>query len=243
MKSHQLQSLIDGMLEAVILVDPIQLRILTANRTAHQLLKLAPGSLIGKGIVDIAAAPEDLFFWEDVAVGLTENIHSETLLQCADNSILQVERRVTLVNVGMDSSFYVVAISDRSNQRKVENELEKLIAELRGTLESTADGILVTSLDGGIRSYNHLFSELWGLPDELMTQRDDGAIYAWMDKCMIDAEHYTERLGTISRSPLMEATDILVLRSGKILERVTLPQFARGRPIGRVYSYRDITQK
>jgi len=217
MKPHQLQPMIEGMLEAIILVDPIQLRILTANRTAHQLLKVEPGSLVGKGIIEIVAAPEDLFFWEDVAGGLSENIYSETLLQCSDKSIVQVERRVSLVKVGMDTSFYVVAIRDHSSQRKIENELEKLIAELRGTLESTADGILVTNLDGGIRSYNHLFSELWGLPDELMTQRDDGAIYAWMDKCMIDADRYTERLGTIGRSPLMEATDILVLRSGKFL--------------------------
>ncbi|MFZ6655182.1 sensor domain-containing protein [Undibacterium sp. TJN19] len=243
MRPHQWLALIEGMLEAVILVDPIQLRIVAANRAMHQLLKMDADSLIGKGIVDLAAAPEDVFFWEDVAAGLSENIHSETLLQRADNSIVQVERRVTLVRVGMDSSVYVVAIHDRSGQRQVENELEKLIAELRATLESTADGILVTDLDGAIRSYNHLFAELWGLPDDLLTQRDDRAIYAWLDKCMLDAHHYSERLGTITRSPLMEATDVLVLRSGKILERVTLPQYARGRPIGRVYSYRDITQR
>ncbi|MFZ6768906.1 sensor domain-containing protein [Undibacterium sp. Di26W] len=243
MKAHQWQALIEGMLEAILLVDPIQLRIVAANRAVHQLLKMAPDSLVGRGIIDLAAAPEDVFFWEDVAAGLSDSIHSETLLQRADDSIVQVERRVSLVKVGMDGSIYVVAIHDRSSQRQVENELEKLIAELRATLESTADGILVTDLDGAIRSYNHLFAELWGLPDDLLTQRDDDAIYAWMDKCMLDATHYTERLGTITRSPLMEATDVLVLRSGKILERVTLPQYARGRPIGRVYSYRDITQR
>ncbi|MBC3877648.1 EAL domain-containing protein [Undibacterium sp. FT79W] len=243
MKAHQLQALIEGMLEAVILVDPITLRILAANRAVHGLLKVPEESLRGKGIVELAAAPEDVFFWEDVAAGLSENIYSETLLECSDKTVVQVERRVSLVRVGMDNSIFVVAVRDRTSQKQTENELEKLIAELRATLESTADGILVTDLDGAIRSYNHLFADLWGLPDELMTQRDDAAIYAWMDKCMIDADRYTERLGTISRSPLMEASDVLVLRSGKILERVTLPQYARGRPIGRVYSYRDITQK
>ncbi|MES2040919.1 MAG: EAL domain-containing protein [Pseudomonadota bacterium] len=243
MKAHPWQSLIEGLLEAVILVDPIQLRIVAANKAIHRLLQVPPDSLFGKGIVDLAAAPEDLFFWEDVAAGLSENIHSETLLKRADGSIVQIERRVTLVRIGLDSSVYVVAINDHSNQRQVENELEKLIAELRATLESTADGILVTDLDAAIRSYNHLFAELWGLPDDLMTQRDDKAIYAWMDKCMLDAGQYEERLGTITRSPLMEATDVLTLRSGKVLERVTLPQYARGRPIGRVYSYRDITQR
>lgn len=243
MKAHQLQALIEGMLEAVILVDPITLRILAANRAVHGLLKVPEDSLRDKGIVELAAAPEDVFFWEDVAAGLSENIYSETLLECADKTVVLVERRVSLVRVGMDNSIFVVAVRDRTSQKQTENELEKLIAELRATLESTADGILVTDLDGAIRSYNHLFADLWGLPDELMTQRDDAAIYAWMDKCMIDADRYSERLGTISRSPLMEASDVLILRSGKILERVTLPQYARGRPIGRVYSYRDITQK
>ncbi|MFZ6871398.1 sensor domain-containing protein [Undibacterium sp. Di27W] len=243
MKAHPWQSLIEGLLEAVILVDPIQLRIVAANQAIHHLLQVSSGSLLGKGIIDLAAAPEDVFFWEDVAAGLSENIHSETMLKRADGCIVQVERRVTLIRVGLDSSVYVVAINDHSSQRQVENELEKLIAELRATLESTADGILVTDLDGAIRSYNHLFAELWGLPDDLLTQRDDRAIYAWMDKCMQDAHQYEERLGTISRSPLMEATDVLTLRSGKTLERVTLPQYARGRPIGRVYSYRDITQR
>lgn len=243
MKPHQLQALIEGMLEAVILVDPINLRILAANRSAHQLLKVPENSLRDKGIVELAAAPEDLFFWEDVAAGLSENIYSETLLECADKTVIQVERRVKLVRVGMDTSVFVVAIRDRTSQKQTENELEKLIAELRATLESTADGILVTDLNGGIRSYNHLFANLWGLPDELMTQRDDQAIYAWMDKCMIDLVHYSERLDMIARTPLMEASDVLVLRSGKILERVTLPQYARGRPIGRVFSFRDMTQK
>ena len=243
MKPHQWQALIEGMLEAVILVDPISLHIMAANRAAEQLLQVPEASLTGKAIVDLLAAPEDVFFWEDVAAGLSEQIYSETLLQRSDKTIVQVQRRVSLVRTGNDHSVFVVAISDNTNQRRVEHELEKLIAELRATLESTADGILVTNLDGAIRSYNHLFAELWGLPADLLTQRDDGAIYAWMDKCMVDADHYSERLNMITRSPLMEATDVLVLRSGKILERVTLPQYARGRPIGRVYSYRDITQR
>lgn len=239
----QWQALIEGMLEAVLLVDPVQLRIIAANQSAHHLLELEEKSLIGTPVVDLAAAPEDIYFWEDVAAGLSDNIFSETLMRLPSGEAINVERQVTLIRLGGNTSIYVVAIRDHTGQRRIENELEKLIAELRATLESTADGILVTDLDGGIRSYNHLFAKLWNLPDELLTQRDDSAIYSWMDKCMVDTAHYSERLGAIRRSPLMEATDVLVLRSGKILERLTLPQYARGRPIGRVYSYRDITQR
>ncbi|WMW80714.1 EAL domain-containing protein [Undibacterium cyanobacteriorum] len=241
--SHAWEGLIEGMLEAVLLVEPVQLTVVAANRAAHKILGVPSHSLPGRSVVDLAAAPEDMFFWEDVAAGLSNNIYSETLLRRADGQAIPVMRRVSLVRFDNASSMYVVAIRDHTDQRQVESELEKLISELRATLESTADGILVTDLDGSIRSYNHLFSKLWGLPEELLTSRNDGAVYAWMDNCMVDASHYNERLALIRRSPLMEASDVLVLHSGKVLERVTLPQYARGRPIGRVYSFRDISQK
>ncbi|HTD07024.1 PAS domain-containing protein, partial [Undibacterium sp.] len=120
MKPHQWQPLIEGMLEAVLLVDPIQLRILGANRSAHTLLRLPADSLMGTAVVDLAAAPEDLFFWEDAAAGLSDNIFSETLLQRQDGGTIQVERRVSLVKVGLDNSVYVVAIRDHTSQRQVE---------------------------------------------------------------------------------------------------------------------------
>ncbi len=243
MKNCNWQPLIEGMLEAVWLVDPIELRIVAANRAAETLLGAAPGIFVGQPVIDLAATPEDMFFWEDVAAGLSDQIFSATLLRRQDGATVQVERRVSLVKLGQEASIYVVAARDESAQRRVENELEKLIAELRATLESTADGILVADLEGAIRGYNQRFAEMWDLPHDLLTQRNDAAIYAWMYQCALDTEHYAERLGAINRSPLLEATDVLVLRSGHVLERVTLPQYARGRPIGRVFSYRDITRR
>ncbi len=237
------QPLIEGMLEAVWLVDAIEFRIMAANRAAETLLGVPRGSLINRLVVELAATPEDVCFWEDVAAGLSKNIFSESLLRKADNTIIHVERRVTYLQLGNETSLYMVAIRDQSRQRNIENELEKLIAELRATLESTADGILVADMEGSIRGYNQRFAELWNLPDELLTRRDDPAVYAWMQQCIVDSSHYAARLSVINRSPLLETNETLVLRSGKILERVTLPQYARGRPIGRVFSYRDITQK
>lgn len=237
------QPLLDGMLEAVWLVDPIELRIQAVNRAAETLLGAEPGAFVGLPVIDLSATPEDMFFWEDVAAGLSGQIFSETLLRRQDGTTVQVERRVSLIRTSQDTAVYVVAARDQSAQRQVENELEKLVAELRATLESTADGILVSDLEGGIRGYNQRFAEMWDLPHELLTQRNDAAIHAWMYQCVLDTEHYAERLGIINRSPLLEATDVLVLRTGHVLERVTLPQYARGRPIGRVFSYRDITQR
>lgn len=238
-----LQALIEGVLEAVWLVDPLDLKVVAVNRAAETLTGLERGSLVGQPVVNFAATSQDLFFWEDVAAGRDDSIYSETLVTRPDLSVVQVDRRVSQLRAAGAPALLVVAMIDRSAQHRVELELETIIAELRATLESTADGILVLDLEGAIRGYNHRFAELWDLPDVLLTRRDDAAVLAWLSQYVVDPHGYSQRFSQIRRSPLLEADDMLVLRSGRMLERVTLPQYARGRPIGRVFSFRDITQR
>ena len=235
--------LLEGMLEAVWVVDSHSLRIAAANTSAAQLLQLAPSDLVGRPVVDLTASPEDACFWEDVAAGLSDSIHTETLLRRADGHTVLVDRRVSLVAMGDGTRVYLVGMQDLSEQRQTQNQLENLVAELRATLESTADGILVCDLDGGIRAYNQHFGKLWALPPDLLTHRDDQAVHTHLANQVLDTTQYQQRLGHIGRSPLLEATDVLVLRSGRVLERSTTPRMTRGRPNGRVYAFRDITDR
>ncbi|MBK5966446.1 diguanylate cyclase [Thiocystis minor] len=237
------QSLIEGLIEAVWLVDPFDLRIVAANGMAEELLGMTRANLVGRPVIELACTPEDVFFWEDVAAGKTDCLLSETMLRRHDNTLVTVLRRVSRIQYPNGPSFYLVSISNQSERRAVESELEKLVAELRATLESTADGILVTDLDGAIRGFNQGFAEMWDLPEALLTERDDAGVHGWMARSVLDAGEYAARFNAIVHDPLLETSDVLVLRHGKVLERVTLPQYARGHPIGRVYSFRDITQR
>ncbi|MFN8769005.1 MAG: EAL domain-containing protein [Lysobacteraceae bacterium] len=243
MADSPFQSLIESVLEAVLLVDPLDLRITAANRAAEQLIGVPRADLVGRAIVDFASTSQDLFFWEDVAAGREKEIRSDTFLRRPDGAIRQVERRVAPLCLGHANAGFVVSMVDRSEQRQAEHQLESIIAELRATLESTADGILVIDMEGAIRGFNQRFAELWDLPEGLLARRDDAAVFQWLASQVSDAEAYRDRIPQNARPPLLEAEDMLVLRSGRVLERVTLPQFARGRPIGRVFSFRDITQR
>lgn len=236
-------SIIEGLLEAVWLVDPITLRILAVNHAAADLLGLASEDLVGKPAIELTATPEDQFFWEDVASGLIDSIHSETLLRGADGIAVPVERRVSRVWPKVDRALYVVGLRDLRLQRRAEDELERLVAELRATLESTADGILVSDLNGDIRNYNRHFAALWDVPEALLLKRNDSALYGHLASRVLDCVAYEKRLLEIAESPLLETSDTLVLISGHVLERVTRPQFSRGQPVGRVFSFRDITQR
>jgi len=237
------QSLLDGLNEAVWIVDARDLCLVAINRAAEELLGVDRASLLGVSVMDLASVPEDFLFWEGVASGRETSLLSETWLRRADDSLAAVLRRVSRIDCIHGNMFFVVSVSDLDERRAVEGELEKLVAELRATLESSADGILVADLDGKIRGFNQRFAEAWELPEGLLTERNDAGVYRWMRDAVLNPTEYAARVEAIENNPLLESTDLLMLRNGQVLERVTLPQYARGHPIGRVYSFRNITQR
>ena len=234
-----MQDLIDGLLEAVWLVDAGSLRIRAANAAAGTLFGVDAASLCGRGATELCATPEDLVFWSEASAGLVDQIVSDTLVRDAGGRLLPVTRRVSRIGDGL----FLVTCRDRSAQRAAEEELETRLAELRATLESTADGILVTDLSGHIRSFNHRFAGLWALPEDVLARRDDEAVRDWMRRSVVDGADYERRLAAIQEATMLQTSDVFTLHSGRVLERLTLPQCTRGHPIGRVFSFRDITEK
>lgn len=232
--------LLDAMLHAVWLVDPHELSIVATNAAAGVLHGANESELIGRPVLDFAVTPEDHAFWRDAAEGLPGAIESDALVRRADGSTVAVTRRVSQLPSATGAALYVVALDDRSEQVRRERELEGTLAELQATLDSLGDGILVTDLRGRIRNFNRRFADLWELPDELLAQRADDALLDWMRRAVIDPGRYMRRLAAIDGATMLRASDVLTLHSGRVIERLTVPQCSRGRPIGRVYTFREM---
>jgi diguanylate cyclase (GGDEF)-like protein/PAS domain S-box-containing protein len=236
---------LDAMEEAVWLVDEGSLRILHANEAAARLTGLPVTVMAGTSVLSLASTPQDQAFWGEPAEVVATGIHSHTSLLHADGTLVSVDRRVTRVPSGAlgAGTIFMMTMLDRTAQEATERELEMLLSELRATLDSAADGILVCKLDGQIRAFNQRLAQLWGIPRDRLLERDDAAVYGYMASQVVDARHYAERLAAIAREPIQESTDILALRGGAVLEMRSVPQFSHGRPVGRVFSYRDITRQ
>ena len=235
-------ALIDALPQAVWLVDAVSLRVVAANAPAAKLLGCEASQLVGNAALTLAATPEDLCFWEEAAGGRREGLHSESFVRRFDGTAVPVTRSIEHAELG-GTVVYVVSLLDRGAQLRAERELELAAAELAATLESTADGILVTDLAGRIRHCNRRFADLWGMPEDLLLHRDDDAVLDWMRRSVTDPGGYMRRLSTVEEATMLQASDTLELHTGKVIERITLPQCSRGRPIGRVYSFRDITER
>ncbi|MFM9916689.1 MAG: diguanylate cyclase domain-containing protein, partial [Rhizobacter sp.] len=246
---QDLSPLIEGLLDAAWLVNPDSLRILAANAAAAALFCMDVQALCRVDALELAATPEDVVFWEKGVDDLASSTDAQTVVSRADGKLVPVLRRVTRIRLGSDrasspgsrNEAYLVVMRDRSLELRTQAELEERLSQLRATLESTTDGILVTDLSGRIVNFNPRFITLWGVPEALLADHDDAAVSAWMLRRVSDPVGYTKRLQAIGESTTLEGSDVLNLRCGKALERRTLPQRNRGQAIGRVYAFRDIS--
>ncbi len=238
--------------------------VLAVNGPACALLGRAEATLRGQPADALLATPEDMAFWDSARDarqhGPAGPLHSDVTLLDAAGKALAVTRRIQqLADTRPDSQPdtqldsqpavpplipppYLVTVQDRSQSQRALDERDLLVAELQATLESTADGILVTDLAGRIRAFNRRFAQIWGLPESLLTQRQDDAVYDWMRRSVVDPEGYVRRLAVISEATLLQASERLHLHSGQVIERVTQPQNSHGRPCGRVWAFRDQTE-
>jgi diguanylate cyclase (GGDEF)-like protein/PAS domain S-box-containing protein len=240
--------LIECLPHATWVVELRTLSVVAANRAALALLSLPAEAVIGQRADHLLATPEDMAYWDEAAAGHPGRLNSDTVVCTASGQTVHVERCIAPMSVpagaaGTAPAHCVVTLLDRSKQQHAEDEREELVAELQATLESTADGIFVTDLAGRVRAFNRRFAQLWGVPEDLLQDRNDAAIHDWMRRRVVDPEGYERLLVAVQQATLLSTTEQLQLHSGHVLERVTRPLWSRGRPHGRVYSFRDLTER
>ena len=215
------------------------------NAAARSLLGLTDVALRGRNAGALIGTPEDLAFWDEVARGPCGRASSpKRWCVATDGRLLQVMRRIAPLQVrGAQPTHYLVVAARPQRAGAPEHERETLLAELQATLESTADGILVTDLAGRIRAFNRRFAQLWDMPRDLLTARRTTRCSTGCGAASATRAAYQRRLAALQESTLCSATDTLQLLSGQVLETRDAAAVCRGRPIGRVCSFRDLTER
>jgi diguanylate cyclase (GGDEF)-like protein/PAS domain S-box-containing protein len=137
----------------------------------------------------------------------------------------------------------VVVSRDISDRIRQEQELEMSFSLLRATLESTADGILVVDGKGRIQSHNRKFAEMWGIPDEILNTREDAKALSHVLVELKDPEAFLAKINELYIEPDTESFDLVEFKDGRVYERYSKPQRVGGRAVGRVWSFRDISER
>src|SRR5450432_2209006 len=138
--------------------------------------------------------------------------------------------------------------SEELNERN--QRLEAINAEvtttenrLRATLESTADGILVVDDKYKVTNWNAKFLEMWGIPQALADMQSDEKLLAFALSQLKDPNAFVAKVKELYGNPEACSLDILELSDGRIFERYSQPQRLGSAYAGRVWSFRDITER
>jgi PAS domain S-box-containing protein len=131
---------------------------------------------------------------------------------------------------------------ENQERRYAQVQLEHSLSLLNATLESTADGILVISNDGRVSSCNQKCLDIWHLPRIAVAGLRSGELLASVAPQLEAPEEFLDDLENLQAKPDSVGFKTLRLKDGRILERYSQPQHVEGEIVGRVWSFRDITQ-
>lgn len=122
-------------------------------------------------------------------------------------------------------------------------EARAALALLLATLDATQDGILALGYFGRAMHYNARFVEIWNIPQDKLASLNDSALLAMQLAQVKDPARFLEIVQTQPAGPDEHQVHIVEMTDGRVLERHVIPQRVRGKRVGSVTCWRDVTDR
>jgi PAS domain S-box-containing protein len=241
-------AILETTLDCVVSIDA-QGRILEFNPAAERTFGYRRADVIGKSMVDLIVPPS--LRGRHIA-GITRYLGSGTArilghrgefsAMRADGTEFPIELTVTRIP-GSGSPVFTAFIRDITERKQAEQELQHSLSLLRSTLEATAEGVLVVNNDGKITSYNKRMAQMWGIPENIFALGKDSLALSYASRKLKNPEQFAAKVRELYADPEAESFDVLELADGRVIERISHPQRVGGKSVGRVWSFRDVTER
>jgi PAS domain S-box-containing protein len=161
-----------------------------------------------------------------------------------DGSDIWGSTSVNIIRNNKDEvQFFLVMIEDITSRVKATYELDNSVSLLKATLESTKDGLLVVNSSGKIVQFNKKFADMWRIPEQVLAGGSDTEVLTYVKSQLIDPYAFLENVSYLYSKPHETSFDLLEFIDGRFYERYSQPQIIKGKSVGRVWSFRDITER
>jgi len=132
---------------------------------------------------------------------------------------------------------------DITERKQAEDRIASALSMLSATLESTADGIIVVDSRGNPAAHNRKFIDMWNLTEAPNLLREAGALWQYMAGQVVESTSFIAQMLGQDMEPDAILQDTFDCRDGRVFERNSQPTIVSGRHAGRVWSFRDVTQR
>jgi PAS domain S-box-containing protein len=121
-------------------------------------------------------------------------------------------------------------------------KLVQALVIMRATLESTTDAILVTEEQFRVAEFNEKYIDMWRIPREVLEHGMACEVWELASQNFADPQRFIARMAEIDSSG-QESFDMLELKDGRILERYSKVLSVEGQSVGRVWNFRNVTER
>jgi diguanylate cyclase (GGDEF)-like protein/PAS domain S-box-containing protein len=141
-----------------------------------------------------------------------------------------------------DGQFIVVVRNTHRTELDAAAAHDKL-SMLEATFDATADGILVVDSAGNYVTSNRIFHEMCRIPRHMLYRGQEMAVARFVLRLLKKPEIVLEKAMTIQNSVSTRTRDVIQFHDGRVVECVSMPKWIDGKRVGRVWSFRDITDR
>ncbi|MGV8108796.1 PAS domain S-box protein [Methanospirillum sp.] len=134
-------------------------------------------------------------------------------------------------------------LSEVQERVSAEKHLQEILSILSATIESTPDGLLVINNSHDVAVFNLNFKNIWNIENIEIQNISEEALFLTLSKQVINNEAFFDIIRQVEEYPDVETHDIITLKDNRIIERYSKPQHIGYTIAGRVWSFRDITER
>lgn len=139
---------------------------------------------------------------------------------------------------------HIGIVSDITERKQAETELQWKTAFLEAQVASSIDGILVVDEHGKKSLQNQRMADLFGIPQHVADNREDSLQLAWVTGATTHPRQFAEKVAYLNSHRDEISRDEIELKSGTTLDRYSAPVIGRdGKYYGRIWTFRDITER
>jgi len=234
--------LFDNNPQPMYIYDVETLAFIEVNKAAIEHYGYSKEEFLQMNLIDIRP-PEDIPTLLKVVKSVQKNVKPTGLWRHKKKNGEIIFVDITIVSVlSNGNKARHVMIQDITERKRSEDALKESVSLLNATIESTADGILVVDNNGRITLNNQKFMDMWNVPKEILHNKIDEQVLNLVIKDVKGQEDFFNKIKFLTANPTLISNDLIELVDGRIFDRYSLPHRIGESIVGRVWSFRDITQ-
>lgn len=157
-------------------------------------------------------------------------------------SIEDIVENKSKSSIGYIRSNNEIATIASNIQELTERALQKKTNELRTIIEHSWDGILVVDNNRKVIYINSRFKDMWQLPADIILTTEDRRFVQYISDQLKHPQDFLSKVNALHAAPQHD-WDTVMLKDGRIFERLACPMTNEGMVNGILWTFRDITEK